>query len=86
MNGIGDLLIRCIKSFPENFEEYQRSKSIAKEKCKIPMRLLKEKIQDKRRLKAFIDKSMFNGGEVNYLTIKHDNKFHVFLTKTLLII
>ena len=24
---------------------------------------------------------MFNGGEVNYLTVRHENKYHVFLSK-----
>ena len=79
LNGMGELLANCIKSFPVAFEEYQLNKSEAKEKCKVPMRLLCEKLQDKQRVKAFFSKSMFNGGEVNYLTIKHDGLFHVFL-------
>ena len=37
--------------------------------------------QEKRRVRAFINKSMFNGGEVNYLTVKQDGNFHVFLNK-----
>lgn len=78
MNGIGQLLIECIKSFPEKFDDYIINKVDAKEKCKIPMRLLCEKMQDKKRLKAFINKSIFNGGEVNYFTIKYQNKFHIF--------
>ncbi len=39
---------------------------------------LKEKLQVKRRLKAFISKSIFNGGEVDYLTVLDDGIFHVF--------
>src|SRR3990167_10124032 len=30
MNGIGDLLIKCIKSFPGTFHEYQADKTTAK--------------------------------------------------------
>lgn len=78
MNGLGQLLMDCIYSFPEAFEDYKKDKATAKEKLRLPMVSLCEKLQDIDRLKAFISKSMFNGGEVNYLTILHDNKFHVF--------
>jgi hypothetical protein len=81
MNGIGQLLIQCIEAFPEKFEDYQRDKYSAKEKCRIPMRELAKLLQENRRVRTFINKSMFNGGEVNYLTVKHDDKFHVFLNK-----
>jgi len=81
MNGIGQLLVQCIESFPNNFEEYELDKLSAKEKCRIPMRELKDKLQEKRRVRAFINKSMFNGGEVNYLTVKHGENYHVFLNK-----
>ena len=40
---------------------------------------LAEKLKDKTRLRAFLNKSLFNGGEVNYLTVKQDGLFHVFL-------
>jgi hypothetical protein len=81
MNGIGDLLIKCIESFPERFEDYQQNKKIAKENLRKPMVELTEKLKDRRRLRAFINKALFNGGEVNYLTVKHNGIFHVFLNK-----
>ena len=81
MNGIGDLLADCINSFPPTFSAYQRDKVAAKERLRKPMRKLAELLQEKRRLRAFLNKSMFNGGEVNYLTVKHDEVFHVFLNK-----
>jgi hypothetical protein len=81
MNGIGQLLVQCIESFPENFDDYVKDKHSAKERCRIHMRGLAELMREKRRLRAFINKSMFNGGEVNYLTVKHDGNFHVFLNK-----
>ena len=84
MNGIGDLLIECIKSFPETFVEYQADKVAAKERLRIPMRMLLEKLSVKSRLRAFFNKSLFNGGEVNYLTIKHEGIFHVFLNDDVL--
>ncbi|MBX2932400.1 MAG: hypothetical protein KF781_10705 [Chitinophagaceae bacterium] len=81
MNGIGQLLVKCIESFPPNFEDYEKNKQLFKEKCRIPMRELKELLQEKRRVRSLINKSMFNGGEVNYLTVKDNNRYHVFLNK-----
>ncbi len=81
MNGIGQHLIDCINSFPKSFEEYQSNKKEAKEKLRPNMVALAEKLKDKHRLRAFLSKSLFNGGEVNYLTIYNNKKFHVFWGK-----
>lgn len=81
MNGIGELLIDCINSFPSNFYDYQKNKTEAKEKLRPHMVALADKLKDKYRLKAFISKSMFNDGEVNCLTVYDNNKFHVFWGK-----
>ena len=81
MNGIGDILADCINAFPAAFVTYQRNKSAAKERLRKPMRTLAGLLQDKRRLRAFLNKSMFNGGEVNYLSVKHKGMFHVFLNQ-----
>jgi len=45
------------------------------------MKKLARKLQSRTHLRAFLDKALFNGGEVSYLTVKQDNKFHVFLNK-----
>ena len=79
MNGIGKLLGECIESFPRNFKDYQKDKIAAKERLRIPMVELAKKLQDKGRLRAFLGKALFNGNEVNYLTVKHKDIFHVFL-------
>jgi len=84
MNGIGALLIECIKSFPDTFEEYTADKMIAKERLRVHMRALLDKLKEKPRLRAFLNKSLFNGGEVNYLTIKDNGIFHVFLNTDVL--
>ena len=81
MNGIGDLLAECINAFPPTFPAYQRNKTAAKERLRRPMRELAELLQEKRRLRAFLNKSLFNAGEVNYLTVKHEGVFHVFLNQ-----
>jgi hypothetical protein len=84
MNGIGQLLIRCIDVFPEKFANYSKNKQRYKEKLRKIMRILCNKFQEKRRVRTFLAKSIFNGDEVNYLTIKNDNKFHVFLNKNVI--
>ena len=78
MNGMGDLLKACIGAFPDRFEDYLHNKQAAKDKLRPFMRAIAEKLQDKRRLRAFFHKSMFNGGEVDYLTVKHEDIYHVF--------
>lgn len=81
MNGIGALLLLCINAFPPTFHQYEQNKDSAKDQLREPMRLIAEKLQDKSRLRAFLNKSLFNGGEVNYLTVKEGDKFHVFLNR-----
>ncbi len=81
MNGMGDLLKACIRSFPLDFEDYEKDKQAAKDALRPHMREIADKLQDKRRLRAFFHKAMFNGGEVDYLTIKHEEKYHVFYNK-----
>ncbi|MDR0820777.1 MAG: hypothetical protein LBN19_04640 [Endomicrobium sp.] len=78
MNGMGALLVDCINAFPNSFEDYEKDKTKYKEKLRVPMRALAGKMQMPVRLKAFLNKSIFNGGEVNYLTIKQDGVFHIF--------
>ena len=79
LNGIGQLLAHCIDAFPPSYEEYRRNPAAAKERLKTPMRELRDRFQRKALLRAFLMKSIFNGGEVNYLTALHDGVFHVFL-------
>ncbi len=81
MNGIGQLLIKCLDVYPETFIAYRADKKYYKEQLKIPMIELKDKFQEKRRVRTFLNKAIFNGGEVNYWTIKYENKFHVFFNK-----
>ena len=78
MNGMGQMLKDCIRAFPQSFDAYQLDKQAAKELLRPHMRALCEKLQDKARLRGFFHKAMFNGGEVDYLTVKHDDIYHVF--------
>jgi hypothetical protein len=79
LNGIGLLLVHCIDAFPPSYAEYRKNPSAAKERLKAPMQELRDRFQRKALLRAFLMKSIFNGGEVNYLTILHEDVFHVLL-------
>ena len=79
LNGVGELLIHCIDAFPPDMADYERNKNAYKERLRTPMRELKDRFQRKALLRAFLMKSIFNGGEVNYLTVLHDENYHVFL-------
>ncbi len=84
MNGIGALLITCLDAFPPTYEEYKANKNEAKQKLRIAMRALAERLQSRDRLKAFLEKAIFNGHEATYLTIKQDNVFHVYWNKDII--
>ncbi len=78
MNGLSELFLKCIESFPESRDDYLKNKKMYKEYLQVPMRQLCQRLKEKRLLAAFIDKSMFNSGEVDFLVIKDRNIFHVF--------
>lgn len=78
LNGIGQLLLDCIDAFPSEYAAYQQDKERYKRQLQIPMRELKDRFQDKNLVKAFLSKSIFNSGEVNYLTIFDNDLFHVY--------
>jgi len=78
LNGLGQLLLKCLKVFPDSFEDYKKDKQKYKNMLRRPMKELKQKLQIKDTLRVFLEKSFFNAGEVTYLTIKNDNSFHVF--------
>lgn len=78
LNGLGQLLLDCLAVFPDKFEEYKQNKIFYKDQLKKLMQKLKERMQNKETLRAFLEKSFFNAGEVTYLTIKDNNCFNVF--------
>ena len=56
--------------FPDDFSEYQKNKIHFKKLLQPHIRKLCGILQNKQSLKAFLSKSIFNAGEVEYLTIK----------------
>lgn len=78
LNGIGSLLVHCIDAFPPRYSDYSGNELASKERLRTPMRELKDRFQRKALLRAFLRKSVFNGGEVNYLTVLDAERYHVF--------
>lgn len=78
MDGLGDLFLKCIDNFPESRKKYLSNKEMYKKKLQKIMKMLCLKLKDKRVLAAFIDKSIFNSGEVDFLVIKEREIFYVF--------
>ena len=78
LNGIGSLLVHCIDAFPTRYEDYKGNEIVAKERLVTPMAEIKDRLQRKALLRAFLMKSIFNGGEVDYLTVLDEDKYHVF--------
>ena len=78
LNGLGSLLVHCIDAFPPRYSDYEDNKEPAKLRLQTPMRELKDRFQRKALLRAFLRKSIFNGGEVQYLTVLRDGKFSVY--------
>lgn len=78
LNGIGSLLVHCIDAFPPRYSDYADNKADAKRRLQTPMRELKDRFQRKALLRAFLRKSIFNGGEVNYLTVLRDDIYCVY--------
>jgi len=73
-----DLFIKCIDSFPESREEYLSHKNRYKNILKTPMRELKDFLSMANNKIIFLKKAVLNNGEVDYLTIKEKDMFHVF--------
>ena len=80
MNGIGELILDCLNVFPPSRAEYLTDKNRYKIALQTPMRELKERLCEKNRLKAFLSKAIFNGGEVQFLTVfvKDDAEICIF--------
>lgn len=79
MNGLGDLFLQCINVFPDKRSEYLKNKLKYKNKLSKKMIEIKKRLSKKNLLEAFLDKSLFNSGEVDFFVIKSNGIFHVFL-------
>ena len=80
IGNIANLMIDCIDTFPEGRNDYEGNKNKYKTQLQFPMRKLAAEFNDETVKKAFFLKSLFNGGEVDYLTIQPEstNLFYIF--------
>jgi len=78
MNGIGQILLDCINSFPDTYAQYVEDKVRYKVQLAPNMVRLADVLKEEYRLRAFLTKSIFNSGEVKYLTAFHQKQFFVF--------
>lgn len=89
MQRIGEvsaLMVACIDALPEQYEDYLIRKTFAKMALQPAMRRLKDELRKPNIFRAFLDKSLFNGGEATYLSVypgpsknkEKEKHFHIF--------
>jgi len=79
LNGFGELIINCLNVFPEKRDNYLLNKDQCKKNLGFAINKLTEKLRDRNKIAGFLQQAIFNGNEVDYLTIKDENnKYHVF--------
>lgn len=81
IGNVAKLLVDCIDSFPPKFEDFVKDKKLYRTKLQKPMHLLCNELQNETVRKSFFEKSMFEGSQVDYLTIKdlqQEDVFHIF--------
>lgn len=81
LQGIGDLaplMAACLDAFPKDRETYVADKAKYKTALQGPMRGLLAEIKKDSIRRAFYQKALFNGEEVNYLSAYDGSVWHVF--------
>ena len=84
LGNLAPLMRRCLDAFPPTHQEYKANKHPCKMRLQEPMRLLAAELQKEEILKLFLIKSLFNGEEVNYLSIlreKQKRPYHILPQK-----
>ena len=86
LGSLSDILVACVDAFPLKFDEYLRDKRVAKTRLQVPMRQLQQELTNARLFRAFLEKSLFDGGNADYLSYTlgaanrslSDKEFHLF--------
>lgn len=81
LNGFSGLLVALLDAFPDKYDSYLADKQTAKDKLRIAQENVAKKLKEnKDQIIGFFLKSMFDGGQVDYLTVygEIDGKYHVF--------
>lgn len=78
------LFIDCLDAFPDTYEQYTADKHAAKAKLQPAMRALLSEMRKETVLAPFLQKGLFDGDKVMYLTVSRNTKIaeqkehHVF--------
>lgn len=72
-----DIFIKILDSFPKTRIEYDIKPEFYKERVKSPMTKLKDYLSNKKNVRLFFDKAIFNF-KLNFLVIYSDDVFHIF--------
>lgn len=65
----GEILLECIDSFPENYDDYLANKDAAKQAVRPHMKNLLAELQKPKIGRAFFEKALFDGGNADYLSV-----------------
>ena len=89
LQGIGevaDIMVACLDAYPATYEDYLLDKTSAKLNLQPFMRQLRDELEQPRVFRAFLDKSLFDGGNADYLSVflgpantsPEAKEFHIF--------
>jgi len=62
-------MIDCLDVYPQRFETYQINKATLKQELRPHMRRLLAELEKPKVFAAFLEKSLFDGGNADYLSI-----------------
>ena len=69
LGNMADIMIACLDAYPATFDEYWNDKETAKSNLQPHMRKLRDELDNPRLFRAFLDKSLFDGGNSDYLSL-----------------
>jgi len=72
-----DIFIKILKSYPENYDDYQKEKKTIKTRIVPYMKELKEYLTDHKNKNNFLDKAFFEK-KVDYFVIYHEDAFYIY--------
>ena len=86
LGNLADAMIACIDAYPDTYEDYVNDKDTAKLNLQPRMRQLRSELDNPQLFRAFLDKSLFDGGNSDYLSATigpakrgiDEKHFHVF--------
>lgn len=89
LQGLGEvanIMIACLDAYPATYDEYVADKLTAKLNLQPQMRRLRAELENTRVFRAFLDLSLFDGGNADYLSVflgpanhnPQEKVFHIF--------